>query len=101
MPLIPTILQCLLTLEETAEDKFSLSSCQILKHPVWLVSIGRGEFAGPIFNVEAVSSFADPWRERIKGKFRKEYETRLTCPPKTGPLAGLELTPFCFTSSAP
>lgn len=39
------------------------------------VSIGRGAFIGPCFDVAAVGSFADPTIERISTKFKKKYKT--------------------------
>ena len=86
---IPVIFDYLLTLESTAEGKFNLRSPPDLKNIVRWISIKRGEFVGPIFRVEAVTSFAEPARERIEDKFKKPYKTEH----KTDLLAYYELQP--------
>lgn len=86
---IPTILDYLLTLESTAEGKFDLRSHPDLKNIVRWISIKRGKFAGPIFNVEAVTFFAEPAKERVEDKFKKQYKTKC----KTDLLAYYELQP--------
>jgi hypothetical protein len=86
---IPKIFDFLLTLENTAQGKFSFRSYRDLKDLVRWIYIQRGEFAGPIFDIEAATSFADPAKERIEGKFRKNYEIKC----KTELLAYYELQP--------
>jgi len=86
---IPTILDYFLTLENTAEGEFNLHFHQELRDVVRCISISQEEFTGPIFNVEAVTSFADPCKERITGKFKKEYEIES----RTELLAYYELQP--------
>lgn len=39
------------------------------------ITISRGEFHGPQFDVEAVSSIGDPTVERIRSKWQKSYAT--------------------------
>lgn len=73
---IPTIFDYLLSLENTAQGKIDLQSSRELKDVVHSVSIVRGGFAGPLFDVEAVTSFVDPVKERIRDKFRKQYKTK-------------------------
>lgn len=86
---ISTIFDYLLTLENTVEGKFNFRSYRNLKDIVHWILINRGGFAGPIFDVEAVTSFADPAKERIEVKFRKEYEIKS----KTELLAYYEIQP--------
>lgn len=86
---ISKILDYLLTLENTAEGKFELRSSRDLKDTVRWVSIIRGRFTGPVFDVEAVTSFVNSVKRRIAGKFRKEYKTKS----KTELLAYYELQP--------
>ena len=71
---IPKLFDFLLTLENTAQGKFSFRSYRDLKDVVNWIYIQRGEFVGPIFDIEAATSFADPAKERIEGKFKKHYE---------------------------
>ena len=78
-----------MTLGNTAKGKFDLRSHPDLKDVVRWLSIGRGEFNGPLFDVPAVTSFADPAKERIESKFKKEYEIKS----KTELLAYYELQP--------
>lgn len=86
---ISTIFDYLLTLENTAEGKFNLRSSRHLKDAVRWVSITRGGFVGPLFDVEAVTSFVDSVKVRIRDKFRKEYKTKS----KTELLVYYELQP--------
>lgn len=86
---IPKIFDYLLTLGNTAEGKFNLRSYPELKDVVRWLKIGRGEFNGPLFDVPAVTSFADPAKERIESKFKKEYKIKS----RTELLAYYELQP--------
>ena len=86
---IPKLFDFLLALENTAQGKFSFRSYRDLKDVVNWIYIQRGEFVGPIFDIQAATSFADPAKERVEGKFRKVYE--IQC--KTDLLAYYELQP--------
>jgi len=85
---VSRIFDYLLTLENTAEGEFNLKSSKDLKDIVGWISINRG-VGGPIFDVEAISSFSDPALERIKDKFNKKYKIRS----ETDLLAYYELQP--------
>jgi hypothetical protein len=70
------IFDFLLTLKNTANGKFNFSSYRDLKGVVRWIYIQRGDFAGPIFDVEAATSFADPAKEYIERKFKKKYKIK-------------------------
>lgn len=70
---IPIIFEFLLTLDDKAEGKYTLSSHNVLGKAVRWINISRGDFAGPCFDVEAFGSFAEPAYNRIKDKFTKQY----------------------------
>ena len=40
------------------------------------ITICRGDFSGPCFNVESVGSFRDPIVEKLEEKFNKSYKTK-------------------------
>lgn len=72
---IPIILDYLLTLGNIAEGKFNLRSHKNLNGVVRWINVSRGNFTGPEFDIEAVTSFGEPAKKRIKKKFEKKYET--------------------------
>lgn len=72
---IKTIFDYLLNLKNDAEGKFDLKLNHYLKNVVRWILIQRG-VSGPIFDIEATTSFSDPVQERIKDKFfKKRYKT--------------------------
>ncbi len=71
---IPALFDYLLTLGGTGERKFDLRSHQDLGGVVRSIAISCGYPTGPALKVEAITSFADPCRERIQKKFKKEYK---------------------------
>jgi hypothetical protein len=73
---ISKIFDFLLTLKNTANGKFNFSSYRDIRGVVRWIYIQRGEFAGPIFDIEAATSFADPAKEYIKRKFKKKYKIK-------------------------
>lgn len=86
---ISTILDYLLTLGNMAEGKFNLRSHRDLKEVVRWINVSRESFAGPKFDIEAVTSFGEPAKERIEVKFKKKYKTKY----KIDLLAYYELQP--------
>ena len=83
---IPGIFEFLFTLSHSKRGKFSPAH---LKGTVGWIFISRGSFSGPLFDVAASTSFADPTKTRIEAKFKKKYESRA----KTELLAYYELQP--------
>ena len=71
--LIPKILNNLLILNETDTGKYA-SNCfpEVEKYIDWIF-ITRG-VVGPIFDINAITSFDNPITDEIQKKFKKTYE---------------------------
>jgi hypothetical protein len=71
---IKKIFSNLLNMTVSYESDLKLNFDKNLNNKIHYISISRGDFVGPIFNIGSVTSFADPCKERIKNKFKKKYE---------------------------
>ena len=71
---IKTIFDYLLTIKHKVEGEFNLKSHTYLRNVVRWILIQRG-VSGPMFDIEAATSFSDPTQERIKDKFFKKIYT--------------------------
>lgn len=72
---IPKILKSFTTISPRCVGQLRLNA-RIQSVPcVKGITIRRGSFVGPCFDVEAAGFFGDPTLEKVKGKFSKAYQT--------------------------
>ncbi len=74
-PAVEHILHGLLDLPPDYRGNWRPETGSDLSKTVRAITVSRGGFEGPVFDVEAASSIGDPTLERIRGKWAKSYET--------------------------
>jgi hypothetical protein len=72
---IPTILTALASMPTEYEGRWRPSADNPMRGVVRSISVSRGPWPGPEFDVAAVSSIGDPTAERIRAKCQKTYVT--------------------------
>lgn len=73
---VPEILQRLSTMAPDFVGQWRPAHHGTLDGVVRFITITRGDFPGPEFDVEAVGAIGDPTLERIRAKWSKPYSTR-------------------------
>ena len=72
---IPTLMTTLQALPAGFHGDVSLDTDSALRGVVRKMRVTRGEFVGPIFQVDAATFISDPVIERINSKLQKQYKT--------------------------
>jgi hypothetical protein len=73
---VPDIIRHLSTIRPDFSGEWKPPAGSTLHGKVRAVTISRGDFDGPEFDVEAVASIRDPTLERVRAKWLKSYTTR-------------------------
>jgi hypothetical protein len=73
---VPDILRHLSTIRPDFSGEWRPPSGTMADGKVRAITISRGDFEGPEFDVEAVGSVGDPTLERVRAKWLKSYATR-------------------------
>jgi len=72
---VPDILRHLSTIRSDFSGEWKPPSGTTLHGTVRAITISRGDWEGPEFDVEAVASIGDPTLECVRAKWRKSYTT--------------------------
>ena len=72
---VPLVLSWLQELEPSFEGTASLAAQSAVGKVVRKITVSRGDFIGPCFDIEAAGPFAEPSLERIRQKFAKKYHS--------------------------
>ena len=75
--IVNTVLDELMNLEDGFEGR-ALQDSKDFAGVLNFVGVGRGEFVGPVLDVESAGFLGDPTLERLQNKFGKQYES--DCP---------------------
>src|SRR5262249_30058487 len=72
---LPVLLKFMQSLPQGVQGRQEVSVRLALRRTVHQVRIYRGDFVGPVFQVDAGTFVQDPVLSRLEGKFAKRYQT--------------------------